>query len=339
MHRDHPGSRDGPTPPGGGDRAAAAAIAEVLRAAGVDPPPGLRIRVLEGGSRRAAKWVVETPQGPLVVKRRREGAGVLARRWPQLRWRTEVEAHLHHRGIPVAEPPVARLVVVDDAAYELSAFVEGDRCGRQPGPVAAAGAMLAGIHAVLGELEAPPRLRGSWHDASSVREALAGLRSEDAAVELAQRYDAAAAACREAVAASPQQLLHGDYHPGNLVMAQGRVAAVLDWEAIRSDAVLLEVAASLLGFCVRIDAACRAWPDLACVAAFAGAYRDAGGVPLDAEAFAMAMIEATIAAAALRARRRGGGEDAGASLGEAARTCEAILRSAAAIAIAAGGRS
>lgn len=334
---DDRGSRGTP-PPGEGDRAAAAVLAEVLRAAGGAPPATLRMRTLEGGSRRAAKWVVETPTGPLVVKRRRESAAVLARRWPQLRWRAEVEGYLHDRGIPVAQPPVSRLVVVDGDAYEISAFVEGKRCPRRPETVAAAGTTLARIHTVLRELESPPLPQGSWHDATIVREALAALRGgrgEPVADTLARRYDEAAAACREAVAASPQQLLHGDYHPGNLVMAEGRVAAVLDWEAIRSDAVLLEVAAGLLAFGMRSHASGRPRADLACVGAFAGAYRDAGGVRLPAEAFAMAMLEASIAAAALRARRRGDPAEAARSLGEALDTCEEILRSASAIAAAA----
>jgi hypothetical protein len=287
----------------------AAALRRVLHAAGAAPgPPSLRFRPLEGGSRRTAKWVVETPLGPLVVKRRREGAASLALHWPQLRWRSEVEAYLHRRGIPVAEPPLDRLVEVDGVAYEIAAFVAGSRCRRWPDQVAVAAAMLGRVLEVLRELDCPPLARVSWHDSQRVRGALAELGDGTAgdagrATRLACLYEQAARECGEAVESSARQLVHGDYHPGNLVVADGQVAAILDWEALRGEAPLLEVASAVLAFCLRSHGEAGRSVDLKCVAAFAGGLRASGEGSLCGDSLVAAMAEAAIAGAALRARR------------------------------------
>lgn len=286
-----------------------ATLRRVLHAAGAAPdPPSLRFRPLEGGSRRAAKWVVETPLGPLVVKRRRESAASLAAHWPQLRWRSEVEASLHRRGVPVAEPPLDRLVEVDGVAYEIAAFVAGSRCRRWPDQVAAAAAMLGRVLAVLRELECPPRARVSWHSSQRVREALAELGGGGAehagrAAGLARLYERAALECGEAVESSARQLVHGDYHPGNLVVADGQVVAILDWEALRGESPLLEVASAVLAFCIRSEGEGGRSVDLPCVAAFAEGLRESGEGALCGDSLVAAMLEAAIAGRALRARR------------------------------------
>jgi Ser/Thr protein kinase RdoA (MazF antagonist) len=70
----------------------------------------------------------------------------------------------------------------------------------------------------------------------------------------------------------PTSLAHGDYFPGNVLIAHDRVAAVIDWEEARPDWVTWDLACALGTFCAvdeRLDAE-------AC-ARFVAAYRAAGG--------------------------------------------------------------
>lgn len=95
-------------------------------------------------------------------------------------------------------------------------------------------------------------------------------------------------------APTPQVLVHGDFRMGNLIVADGDLAAVLDWELTR----LGEAVDDLAWFCI------RAWrfgapKDLAAgglgsIEDFTTAYEEAGGAQIDRSALRWWLVQATL---------------------------------------------
>ena len=74
-------------------------------------------------------------------------------------------------------------------------------------------------------------------------------------------------------------LVHGDFFPGNVLVANGRATALLDWEEAHVDWQVFELAQGVWEFARKER---RGELDAGAAAAFVDAYRDAGGtVPSD----------------------------------------------------------
>ena len=94
--------------------------------------------------------------------------------------------------------------------------------------------------------------------------------------------------------ASPPVLVHGDFRMGNLIVDGSDLAAVLDWELVH----IGEAYEDLAWFCI------RAWRfgapaslgagGLGSVESFLRAYEEAGGTPVDREAFHWWLVLATL---------------------------------------------
>ncbi|MGA1057665.1 MAG: phosphotransferase enzyme family protein [Phycisphaerales bacterium] len=281
------------------------AVLEALRRFGIAEA---RVRILPRGSRRAPKFLVEHRGGRLLLKRRRPNGGAASELG------AEIQAALAERGFRV--PAIRRdlegrsVAVVEGAAWELVEFVEGDRYPRTAKAASSAGAMLATLHRALEAMWTPEVRHASYHDSPLVRRTLEGV-AEDAAASLdadrlrqvkrfADRYEQAAAAVRPVWPEIPRSLLHGDFHPGNLLFDEEQVVAVLDWEAVREDAPLAEFASAAFHFALpaKLLAEDAPLPDglrLDLLAAFAAGY---GGVPAGLGAIVVELAaEAAIAEA------------------------------------------
>jgi aminoglycoside phosphotransferase (APT) family kinase protein len=98
--------------------------------------------------------------------------------------------------------------------------------------------------------------------------------------------------------ASPPTLVHGDYRMGNLVLAEGRIAAVLDWELARVGDPLLDVATVCAPPLRAGGLAAGLWES----AAFAARYGELTGRPVDPFALNYYRVMATFKVAALWVR-------------------------------------
>lgn len=277
------------------------AVMEALRRFGI---AGARVRLVPRGSKRAPKFLVEHRGERLLLKRRRPTVGAGSE------FGAEVQAALAERGFRV--PAVRRdlegrsIALVDGAAWELVEFVEGERYPRTVAAASSAGAMLASLHRVLASMRSPQPRRASFHDSPLVRRTLEGL-VEDAAANFdtdrlrrvkafADRYEQASSQVRSVWNDLPQSLLHGDFHPGNLLFSGEAVAAVLDWEAVREDAAIAEFSSAAFHFSLPSKLLAEEHPlpgglriDL--LAAFATGY---GGV---AAGLGLAVVELAVEAA------------------------------------------
>ncbi|MFZ7089315.1 phosphotransferase [Curtobacterium sp. RRHDQ10] len=195
---------------------------------------------VRGGSRRAVlKW------------------SVAPERFARLEVAAALTAWLGDRGLPVSRPLPTRdglvQVVSDGVSMSLQDVVVGTVLDvHDPAQVQAAGAVLARLHGAMREFPqdgrddavAPPPV--SLHE--QVSGWLDGGQDPDPSTTSARRLlrrmlDTAP------TADLPLQLVHGDYRAANILCTRSEIVAVLDFEELRFDHRVVELARSavLLG--------------------------------------------------------------------------------------------
>ena len=283
---------------------------------------------LPGGSSSSPKWIVQSNRGNWVLKCRAASAGDPERIAFAQAFMQAVAA----RGVPVAMPIASRAgrghERVAERAWELFPFIEGERWSRSAGQARSGGDALGTLHAAGLELAWHGHVQAaSYHGNLQVLQALRQVPRAVRKVEpdadevtlgalcesLAQSYTEAAAAVEEAgYAQRDSQVVHGDFHPGNLIFRGDLVAAVIDFDAARLEPAVVDFANGLLQFaCFRgVAARVATWPaelDPLRVAAFTRAYARHGDRALidQVDLVAPLMIETCVSEAGLPIARRG----------------------------------
>ena len=274
------------------------------------------------GSRRSPKVIVTTENGRYLLKRRARG-----RDHPlKVAFAHDVQRYLAERCFPV--PPLVpvkdgsgTMVILDDLIYELFVYVPGGPYDHSRHCTADAGRLLGRFHNLLAEYHSDwePARRG-YHDSSLVRSNLNGVPAsvgkDDSVVgresemlstvgQLFDAYEDAAQRVNEAGFYSwPVQIVHADWHPGNMLFTDGRVAAVIDYDSLHLLPAVTDLANGLLQFSIiggPVDP--RQWPpelDESRFRHFRHGYEKTGdgtAVPLDVVPWLM--IEALIAEAVM----------------------------------------
>jgi len=192
--------------------------------------------------------------------------------------------HLHQRRFPVPALLGTRedqnsMLQFDGRTYELFEYVEGSRYDASLEQTAHAGKTLARFHRAVADFATewvPPA--GGYHDSHLVRHGLNAIpstaSSHDSVIgheaellaltqDLHERYDAAADHVNRAGYADwLRTIIHGDWHPGNMLFRNDRVAAVLDLDAAKYQPAVLDVANGMLQFSIlRGRTAPSEWPE------------------------------------------------------------------------------
>jgi Ser/Thr protein kinase RdoA (MazF antagonist) len=164
---------------------------------------------------------------------------------------------------------------VEDRLAWLTPFLDGAPAdpAREAHRTAAARA-LGRLHAAGEGLELPPRPRLEPLERMPWPDPAVPPELEDGAPEIAEgRAWAIAFVAEVAATRRPRAtLVHGDFFPGNLLLASDEVTGVVDWEEAQADWAVWDLANAVSTFCARGDDLDRE----AC-ARFAAAYRAAGG--------------------------------------------------------------
>jgi Ser/Thr protein kinase RdoA (MazF antagonist) len=233
---------------------------------------------LNAGSPMAPKIVLMgSLSGPVVLKRLAPG-----RDGPEF---VHVIHSIHRRlaahGFPLAPLLPTRggasALRLEGRAYEVCGFVRGGKCDRSSVQTRLAGEALGRYHALLANahdhLGAMGRsigepLTGVYHDDARIRRALARLPQaldarggDELAARLGSLYERSAARARDALSGERFQIVHGDWHPGNLLFDQDAIAAVLDHESAGMAPAMLDIANGALQFSLQgTGADFRQWP-------------------------------------------------------------------------------
>jgi len=222
-----------------------------------------QIKSLSGGNRRAPKMVVVSDQGKFLLKRRPRGSDDLYR----VAFAHAVQAHLAEKSFPVTSLLATRsdnntILQLNNHIYEFFKFVSGARYDGSPESTNDAGRQLADFHRHLADFAhefKPPQ--ASFHDSSIVRTHLRTIGSDrmarpsrklqDAAEDLTILYNESSIRVNQLGFDSwPQQVIHGDWHPGNMLFSRHKMAVVLDFDSIRIAPAVIDLANGMLQFSI-----------------------------------------------------------------------------------------
>ncbi|MBN2019629.1 MAG: phosphotransferase [Sedimentisphaerales bacterium] len=222
-----------------------------------------KVMRLVGGSRRAPKIVVTTTKGRFLLKRRLQGRDDVYR----VAFSHAVQIHLAKRYFPIAplvktRDEASTLLQSRDSIYELFKFVGGVRYTGSAEQTIDTGRQLARFHQYLEnfKFEWEP-LKASFHDSTTVRGHLKTVASDssgnserqihDAGEELMALYNAAGVRVNElGFDKWREQVVHGDWHPGNMLFDKGKLVAVLDFDSVKIAPPITDLANSMLQFSI-----------------------------------------------------------------------------------------
>jgi Ser/Thr protein kinase RdoA (MazF antagonist) len=219
------------------------------------------VREFRRGSGRAPKVVLKTERGRYMLKRRSLGKGAVAR----VAFSHAIQLHLAQRRFPLPALIATRvdehtMLAIGDHIYELFEFIPGDPYDGSLDATADAGRALGFFHRLLGTFHSsaytPPT--GGYHDARGLDPHLdtIGQRLPDPATPgLLKRIrvsyaDAARRVTELGYGSWPNQIIHGDWHPGNMLFKGSRVAAVIDYDTARVAPRILDIANGVLQFSI-----------------------------------------------------------------------------------------
>ena len=225
------------------------------------------IRPHQGGSSGSAKYAIESTEGRFLLKGRPQRALSPER----LQLMRSVMAICLEAELPVPElrPQAdgARHIEQDGLVWELQTWMDGKSARRGRRDAHASGIALAMFHRAT--RNQPPSNHSSGESKVEFTSLVGrtmerfpssktSLQQLEALVGLAKKKSE-----ERGVMDHPKQILHGDWHPKNLRMhSDGRVSGILDFDAVRVDAVAHELANAVLQVSLRRpkDLAPSQWP-------------------------------------------------------------------------------
>jgi Ser/Thr protein kinase RdoA (MazF antagonist) len=230
---------------------------------------------LSAGNKRAPKMVITSERGKFLLKRRPKGKDDLY----HVAFAHAIQSRLSEMEFPLA-PLVATcdekntILHLNNRIYELFEFVTGSRYDGSAEATADTGRQLANFHRDLTDFAQewkPPG--GSFHDSSIVRTQLKTTGTEKAAQQdkklqrtaetLMAIYNASSVRVSELGFDSwPQQIVHGDWHPGNMLFANHQLIALLDFDSVKIASPVTDLANGMLQFSIVGNRPNPAdWPD------------------------------------------------------------------------------
>jgi homoserine kinase type II len=251
------------------------------------------------GSRRSPKVGIVASRGKFLLKRRapaRSGTGRVEFAHRLQTFLAQQQFPLPRLIQPLDGPETA--LVLGENIYELFEFVGGQPFHSNRDETRDAGDVLAQFHELVRQFELPADCpRGDYHDALSVRTGLNAMPATlaeaptlpaaastqpsgassaapaDSAVPAAatvaeltaflfDAYDQAGEAADSlGLPGWPEQVIHSDWHPGNMLFRAGKVAAVIDYDSARISRRIIDVANGALQFSILSGSHPDAWPD------------------------------------------------------------------------------
>tara|TARA_R110002072_G_scaffold42064_10_gene117950 strand:- start:94110 stop:95144 length:1035 start_codon:yes stop_codon:yes gene_type:complete len=252
------------------------------------------IHELAEGSLYSPKTIVECDRGKLLLKRRARGLDIPA----VVAFSHEIMLACLERGLCI--PPLLgtkdehnSMVQFEDQAYELFVFIEGSRYAHTPEfliPHAQqAGALLGELHTILDTLtaqnisfEAPVEPTTIDIGRLPVLQSPVCAGMDPKLRDELARLLTFGCELSDANAQAPA-IVHGDWHPGNMIYRDRHIVAACDFDNTRSGSRPREISQALIHFSLKAPSpgqtamTCDPSPALDALAAFWRGYRDQPG--------------------------------------------------------------
>ncbi len=223
-----------------------------------------QVKSVNAGHTRAPKVMIISDQGKFLLKRHPKGKDDLAR----INFSHAVQAYLAEKDFPLAPLVVvsdhsSTVLQLDNHIYEFFEFVEGSRYDGASEATVDAGRQLAEFHRCLADFICRWRpVKKSFHDSTSVRRHLKSLRTAKVVSEpdktmrtvaeiLLELYNKSSVRVNQCGCDSwSEQVVHGDWHPGNMLFSECRIVAVLDFDLISFAPKVTDLANGMLQFSI-----------------------------------------------------------------------------------------
>lgn len=224
------------------------------------------IREFPRGSHQAAKILVTTDRGKYLMKRRPKGKDDPYK----VAFSHALQLYLANHHFPMPHLVGTRadnnsMLKIGDSIYEAYEFIEGQPYDSGLLSTYEAGKTLGLYHALVNQYEPEyPPPPGTYHGSKVVHDSIArmadvlgkrpsaqGHETELASTISATRetYAMAAAKANElGIQKWAPQIVHADWHPGNLIFDEGHVVAVIDYDAARVSPRVVDIANGCLQF-------------------------------------------------------------------------------------------
>ena len=222
------------------------------------------------GSRKSPKLLIRTEDDTFLLKRRAPG-----RDDPyKVAFCHSLQMYLAQRKFPLPHLIGTRadnnsMLRFDGKIYELFEYIKGVSYDGSLKATSDAGKALALFHKLLRDFQSPyTPPNGSYHAARSVDTALQQIpgtlqridpqglvATGDRLAQLVQFLDesyhnAAARAEQAGLPDWPQQIVHCDWHPGNMLFRGSRIVGVIDYDAARLYQRIVDIANGALQFSI-----------------------------------------------------------------------------------------
>ena len=241
-----------------------------------DIGPIKSIKDFPRGSRKAPKLLVEAARGVYLLKRRAKGrddaAKVAFTHAIQLRLAEQQYPLPHLIGTRTDGNSMLQLTANHfGGIYELFEFIPGQSYQGSLDATDEAGRVLALYHKLLENFTTEfPSSTGSYHNAQAVTNALSSIARQSPSPQLAdlcQRLRDSYEFSAEVVEAHgyshwPRQVIHADWHPGNMLFRDQRIVAVIDYDSARILPRSIDTSNGALQFSIiGHDDNLSAWPE------------------------------------------------------------------------------
>ncbi|MBV8780904.1 MAG: phosphotransferase [Phycisphaerae bacterium] len=231
------------------------------------------------GSRKAPKLLVASDHGKYLLKRRARGKDDPFK----VAFCHALQLHLANKQFPLPHLIGTKrdnnsMLQWRGAVYELFEYIPGQSYPQTLEATFDSGRILGLYHKLLENFQSqwqPPS--GSYHMAPSVQTGMRSIlqmltnsasRPADAAAAttvefLMQSYHEAAEACEACgIDSWPRQIVHADWHPGNMLFRDNHVVAVIDYDSARLLPRVIDIANGALQFSILGgDEDVARWPD------------------------------------------------------------------------------
>lgn len=218
---------------------------------------------LVGGNRKAPKKIITTQSGKFVIKRRPKGKDDPYR----VAFSHSVQQQLNEKNFPVPVLVLTRdekntALNLNDHIYEMFEYIEGQRCDGSSESAEDAGKTLALFHKDLEGFACQfDALKKSFHDSTLVRGHLRSISKHKVkngtpkliklGEKLSSLYNHSSTNVNTLDFDNwPAQIIHGDWHPGNMLFKNQKVVAVLDFDSIKIAPVTCDLANGMLHFSI-----------------------------------------------------------------------------------------
>jgi Ser/Thr protein kinase RdoA (MazF antagonist) len=241
-----------------------------------DLGPIRTIKEFPRGSRKAPKLLIDAHKGAFLLKRRAKGRDDAAK----VAFTHAIQLQLAQKQYPLPHLIGTRtdgnsMLQLSHAhfggIYEIFEYIPGQSYQGSLDATDEAGRVLALYHKLLEDFTTEfPSATGSYHNAAAVTNALSSIAKHSQSTQLAdlcQRLRDSYEFSAEVVEAHgyshwPRQVIHADWHPGNMLFRDQKVVAVIDYDSARILPRAIDTANGALQFSIiGNDENLATWPE------------------------------------------------------------------------------